>query len=129
MERSDGDSTGLALGAGSGDIEAVYEEYVQKYGKDNADYLMEVMGAWQSHYQRAAFIDMGVGDGSRVEAQARSDAARRGWAFQRVPGDLVLIRRLLFGDWAEDFLVLQPGERLAMTYDDEVIGCALLSSP
>jgi hypothetical protein len=128
MERSDDRSTGVAMGAGAGtDIEAVYQEYVDKYGQENADYLMEVMGAWQQHYKRAAYVDMGVGDGSRVEQQARDDASRRGWLFEKVAGDMVLLRRLLYGDWERDFLLLQPGEQLAMTYDDDVIGCAATS--
>jgi len=38
---------------------------------------------------------------------------------------MVLLRRLLEGDWEKDFLILQPGQKLTMTYDDEVIGCAL----
>jgi len=125
VERSDGSFSTLALGSGSEtDLKAVYAEYVEKYGQDNADYLMEVMGAWQQHYKRAAFIDMGVGDNSAVEAQAQADAARRGWTFERVAGDLVLIRRLLVGDWENDFLVVQPGQRVKMTYDGGVIGCA-----
>lgn len=121
MERDDG--SGASLGASVDASPSVYEEYVEKYGVDNADYLMEVMGAWQAHYQRAAYIDMGVGDGSRVEQQARDDAARRGWIFEKVAGDMILIRRLLFGDWEGDFMVLQPGETLAMTHDADVIGC------
>ena len=84
---------------------------------------MEVMGAWQSHYQRAVFIDMGVGDGAPVEAAAQSEATRRGWVYERVTGDLVLIRRLLAGDWETDFLLLEPGQQITMTYDDAVIGC------
>jgi hypothetical protein len=36
---------------------------------------------------------------------------------------MVLIRRLLMGDWEKDFLVLQPDQQIKMTYDDEVIGC------
>jgi len=99
---------------------------VQKYGKENADYLMEVMGGWQKHYKRAAYIEMGVGDGSGVEAKAREDAARRGWVFDRVAGDLVLIRRLIEGDWENDFLVLKPGEQVKMTYDEQIIGCTLI---
>ena len=71
MERDDGTGGSVGLGSGVGGGQAVYEEYVEKYGKENADYLMEVMGAWQSHYKRAAFIDMGVGDGSKIERMAR----------------------------------------------------------
>ena len=54
-----------------------------------------------------------------------ADAARRSWTFERVAGDLVLIRRLLVGDWENGFLVVQPGQRVKMTYDGGVIGCVL----
>jgi len=128
-ERSDGS---MALGAeADAEVRDVYREYVEKYGQDNADYLMEVMGAWQKHYDRASFIEMGVGDSTRVEARASALAEKRGWAFQRVEGDLVLIRRLLDGDWAasgsgsgDDFLVVPPGQQVRMSYDMDVIGCA-----
>jgi hypothetical protein len=124
MERKDGGSTALSLGSGSDtDINAVYDEYVEKYGVDNADYLMEVMGAWQSHYQRAVFINMGVGDSAAVEAEAQSEATKRSWNFERVTGDLVLVRRLLAGDWETDFLLVEPGQQITMTYDDDVVGC------
>ena len=123
IERREGSGTSLSLGAGMDNTNAqsLYDEYVEKYGKDNADYLMEVMGAWQSHYQRAVYIDMGVGDGAAVEAKSRDEAARRGWAFERLAGNLELIRRLLVGDWERDFLVLKPGEQVVMAYDDEVV--------
>jgi hypothetical protein len=105
--------------------QATYEEYVEKYGEDNAAYLMEAMGAWRSHYDRAAFVEMGVADPravTPVETHARDDADRRGWAFERLAGEVVLVRRLLEGDWDDaDFLVLRPGERLAMSYDEAVI--------
>jgi hypothetical protein len=118
IERGEGTNTTLSIGAGmENNIQGTYEEYVQKYGEDNAAYLMEVMGAWQQHYQRAALIDMGIGDGSAVAAKAQEEATRRGWAFERLAGDLTLIRRLLWGDWDDDFLVLQPGEAIEMSYD------------
>jgi hypothetical protein len=114
--------TGLGIGSGTEDgMKETYAEYVALYGEDNADYLMEALGAWRSHYDRAAYIDMGVGDGSAVESRARDDAERRGWRFERLAGDLVLIRRLLAGDWTDDYLVVQPGERVAMKYDEGII--------
>ena len=125
IERDDGSGASLAMGSGSeADIENVYDEYVRKYGQDNADYLMEVMGAWTTHYQRAVYIDMGVGDGAAVAAQAQAQAARRGWTFETIAGDMVLIRRLLNGDWANDFLVVPPGQQIRMTYDESIIGRA-----
>lgn len=122
-------NSGVSLGTGLEiDLSAVYDEYVEKYGQDNADYLMEVMGTWREHYKRAVYIDNGIGDGSAVEAQARSQAAGRGWQFERMTGDLVLIRRLLAGEWGEDFLVLQPGQESIMTYDEEIIGYRMADS-
>jgi hypothetical protein len=124
IERDDGTGGSIALGSASdAGLDATYEEYVQKYGKDNADYLMEVMGAWQKHYKRAALIDLGVGDATAVAAQAQAEADRRGWIFEKVAGDMILVRRLIEGDWERDFLALQPGESVSMTYDFEVIGC------
>ena len=124
LERDDGAGGALSLGSGSEtDLAAVYDEYVRRFGKDNADYLMEVMGAWQEHYQRAALIDMGVGDIAKAEERAKVDASRRGWTFDRVAGDVILIHRLLAGDWADDFVIVQPGEQIAMTYDGTVMGC------
>ena len=125
LERLDGNRSGPAGAGFASDTEeelaAVRAEYVEKYGEDNADYLMEVMGAWRAHYSRGAFVAMGVGDDDAASAIAREQADRRGWAFERVEGSLVLLRRLIDGDWNDDVLVLQPGERLAMSYDDGVV--------
>jgi hypothetical protein len=128
IERAESGNTALAIGSGAdggAGIQSTYEEYVAKYGADNADYLMEVMGAWQQHYKRAAYLDMGIGDSSPVAAIAQAEATRRGWTFDHVAGDLALIRKLLWGEWkAEDFLVLQPGQQIQMTYEEDIISAS-----
>jgi hypothetical protein len=122
IERGDSEDVPLSIGAHtSADAEELYAEYVEKYGMDNADFLMETMNAWQSHYERAAFIDMNLGADEDVADRAQSDAQRRGWRFSRLAGDLVLIKRLLEGRWDEDFLILEPGQRVEMIGGDEVI--------
>ena len=125
LERNDGYRAGiggLAIGADTdAQVEEVRAGYVAKYGEDNADYLMEVLGGWREHYGRAAFVSMGVGDEVASVTAAREEADRRGWAFEQMEGSMVLLRRLLCGDWGGDMLVLQPGERLAMSYDDSVV--------
>lgn len=125
IERKEASGTFVSLGASvdSTNTQAKYEEYVAKYGVDNAEYLMEVMGAWQSHYNRAAYIDLGVGDGTLLEAQTAREANNRGWKYERLTGNLTLIRRLLSGEWDQDFLVIQPGQEVTMSYDENVIAC------
>lgn len=126
VERKTGTGSALSLGVeGFEDLEKQYAAYVEKYGQDNADYLMEVMGGWQAHYNRAAYIDMGVVDSAEVEQRTREEAARRGWSFEQMAGDMVLIRRLINGDWDDNFLILQPSQSIAMTYDMSVVGCAM----
>jgi hypothetical protein len=126
LERTDEGSPFGGVGAIS-DAEArtIHKEYVAKYGEDNAAYLMEVLGGWSSHYDRAALVDMGEAPpeaAAATEARARDDADRRGWRFERMAGELFLVKRLLDGAWdAADYLVLQPGERLAMSYGEDVI--------
>lgn len=129
IQRRDSSNTSLSLGAGidTKDLDATYEEYVEKYGEDNADYLMEVMGAWKSHYNRAVFIDVGVGDGEPVAEIAAAEADRRGWNFERMAGNVSLIQRLIYGQWDQDFLVIEPGQQIVMSYDEGVIGCRVYS--
>ncbi len=124
LQRNTDPGTALSLGAAElgNDLKSTYQAYVEKYGVDNADYLMTMMGAWQAHYQRAVYIDMGIGDGSEVEAQARRDSEQRGWVFEKLSGDRQLIHQLLWGEWNENFLILNPGERIGVRYDDEVMG-------
>jgi hypothetical protein len=105
----------------SDSVEATYREYVEKYGQENADYLMEALGEWQSHYERGAFLETGLADDEEALTEARTESELRGWRFERVMSDLSLMQRLLNGDWDDDFLVLQPGQTLAMSYDKDVI--------
>jgi len=125
LERNDGYRAGiggLAIGSDTdAQVDAIRAEYVEKYGEDNADYLMEIMGGWRAHYGRAAFVSMSVGDDTASETAAHDEADRRGWAFERMEGSMVLLRRLLYGEWGDDMLTLQPGEKLAMSYDDGVV--------
>ncbi len=100
-----------ALGAsGLEDLDALRAQYVEKYGEDNAEYLLSVMGEWRKHYNRAVFIDTGTVGGEHYEARARQQAQQSGWTFERREGNRRMIEMLLRGDWAEDeFLVVPPG--------------------
>jgi hypothetical protein len=102
-------------------VNATYEGYIEKYGQENADYLMEALGEWQSHYQRGAFLETGLPSDGAAREEARRESETRGWRFEAVLSDLTLIERLMNGEWDADFLVVQPGESLEMSYDDDVV--------
>ncbi|MBK8019941.1 MAG: DUF1638 domain-containing protein [Chloroflexi bacterium] len=116
-------SSGVALGAASIEIgESIYQQYIEKYGQENADYLMQVMGEWGKHYNRAVYIDTGLGDGAAYEQRARDQADQRGWRFDRREGDRRLINMLMDGKWSEeDFLIVPPGHRVVQSVDDKLI--------
>lgn len=120
-----------ALGvAGVEASEALYEDYIARYGKDNADYLIEVMGAWRAHYDRAAFIDMGHPGGEHYEALAQAQAADNGWQFRKLQGDGRLINALLYGEWSdENFLVVLPGHCIHQSTGDGLITARKADSP
>ena len=103
------------------DADRLFHEYVEKYGEDNALFLMKEMSAWQSHYKRAVFIDTGIGPPDGTSSIARQKAHSQGWNYQELKADFVLLERLLEGDWQEDFLVLNPGQKIQMAVTDEVI--------
>ena len=89
-----------------------FKEYVEKYGEENAAFLMEQESQWLSHYNRAAFIDMGLGDVEFYRSFTQHVAREHGWSYEELQGDLRLVDLLFSGNWApEDFLIVHPGQR------------------
>ena len=96
---------------------------IARYGEDNGRYLFEQFNGYQRNYRKLAYIATGLEPDGSFEQQAREEAARRGWQFETIQGDLHLFERLVAGEWDEtDFLVVPPGWRVKATYDDGVIG-------
>jgi hypothetical protein len=125
MDRGN-DLKGWLLGdaARAEDVIATRAEYTERFGKDNADYLMEVLGEWKVRYERGAFIDTGLAPADEAEQDAREQSERRGWRFERTLADLRLVRRLIYAEWDDDFQIVRPGEALEMSYDDDVVRVA-----
>jgi hypothetical protein len=103
-------------------MDMTYEELVAKYGEDNAQYLYETLCNTLRNYKQLTFIEMGIELDDRFERQTREEAEQRGWAFEKVRGDMVLIQQLVNGPWdSSDFLVLQPGQRVMSRTSDAII--------
>ncbi|HEY0281506.1 MAG TPA: DUF1638 domain-containing protein [Rhizomicrobium sp.] len=99
------------------------ERLAERYGDDNADYLLEQFDGFTRHYERLAYIATPAPASARWEDAAKETAAKRNLTFERLKGDLGWLRRLVNGEWnANEFLTLQPGERVVLTFDERLIG-------
>jgi len=110
------------LAPGQERYETTYRDYVEKYGEDNAQYLMEMEQDWFRKYTTAAYVDCGVGNTAQYDAYTRQCADWLKWRFERIEGDAGLIQRLVNGDWdTDDFLVVEPGYMIEASNDESVI--------
>jgi hypothetical protein len=102
--------------------EKLLAKYVEKYGQDNAEFLMESEQHWFSTYNRAAYMHLTIGatEGDIGYTQRCADWLK--WGFDIQQGDPALLIALVRGQWDDErFLVLEPGQTLRMTADDRVV--------
>jgi hypothetical protein len=99
------------------------ERLVERYGEENADYLLEQFDGFTRHYDRLAYIATPAPASVLWEEAAKKIAGKRNWNFERLEGDIGWLRRLLNAEWnEEEFLTLRPGERVVSTFDERLIG-------
>jgi len=97
-------------------------EYAEKFGEDDVEYLLEMDRAGFAHYNRAAYVGLGLGEPRQEADYTRSCAACLGWSFEEIPGDPSLLCALLHGDWDEKrFLIVPPRHVIRLTADDSII--------
>ena len=100
----------------------VLAEYTEKYGEDNAKYLMEMEQSWVSNYKMATYVDWDWPGSQKQKDFTRQCAKEMGWEYDELLGESGLLQRLLDGDWRQDeVLVLEPGEEVAESFDETII--------
>jgi hypothetical protein len=99
-----------------------FQQWVQRYGEEEARYLMEVMDQWTANYTHGVLIDFDFTKMLHLREQVQAICAKRGWEFEEVEGDLRLLKYWVEGEWdPKMFLTLKPGEEAVPSYDDLVI--------
>jgi hypothetical protein len=102
--------------------ENLLKEYKQKYGDDNAQYLMEVEQTWMKEYNWATYIDWGLVDSESFKQYTRTCADFLGWNYDELNGDPSLMQRMVDGQWSDDeFLVVKPGKKIGEDLTNEGI--------
>ncbi len=102
--------------------EKLLEEYKEKYGDDNAQYLMEVEQNWIKEYSWATFIDWGLTDSGEYKNYTKRCAEFLHWDYEELKGSPVLMQKLIDGDWHDsEFLVVKPGQKIGEDLTNEGI--------
>lgn len=80
---------------------------VEKYGQARA---MRMMKLTLKNYRRVAFINTGHNNLEQYRTYARNAAQRFDLTYEEIDGSAALVRKLIFGPWDEDFVVVPPGQ-------------------
>jgi hypothetical protein len=103
-------------------MDRTYQELVEKYGEDNAQYLYAMLCDTLHNYSQFTFIEMGIEPDDRFERQTATEAQEKGWTYEKVRGDMRLFRKLVNGEWdPEEFLIVNPGQRIVAPLDAGIV--------
>jgi len=90
-----------------------YDILVERYGEQTAQ---RIINQTLKNYTRLAFINTGNKGLEHYRQRARNMAKRFGLRYEEMQGSDVLIKKMLFGHWNEEFIVLPP--RKAVSFFD-----------
>ncbi|MDD2362000.1 MAG: DUF1638 domain-containing protein [Oscillospiraceae bacterium] len=95
-----------------------YDEYIELYGEDNAEYLTEQDKLWANNYNTCGYIGSSVYDCRDYHLLAQRIAQENNWEYVELQGDNRLIRSMTDGTWNDkEFLICPPFHRVKATYD------------
>jgi hypothetical protein len=86
-----------------------YQRLVEKFGEAKADRMTRLM---LKNYKRLGFINTGQYEIERYRDYARMTAEQFGLRFEELEGSGALVKKLVFGPWDHEFLVVEPGQTI-----------------
>ena len=99
--------------------DALREEYAEKYGEDNADYLMECNESWMREYNGCCYITCPLEGVPDYEDFAKRAAEEFGWKYSKVDGKMEYLDELVNGPWSDEhFLTCPPGSEIIADYSN-----------
>lgn len=89
-----------------------FEEHkllIEKYGEEKAERMTRLM---LRNYKRLGFINTGQYEIERYREYARTTAERFNLRFEEIEGSPDLVKKMLFGPWDDEFMVVEPGQTI-----------------
>ncbi|MCX7749331.1 MAG: DUF1638 domain-containing protein [Clostridia bacterium] len=112
-----------AVQPGKDRYEGLYKEYLEKYGKENADYLMDVEQSWVKDYSSAVHIYWScLSNNDYYKQYTKGCAEFLNWGYDEIEGCPDLLYRMLNGVFdTHEVLLVPPGKKVTASYNENVI--------
>ena len=88
-----------------------YERTIQRHGKERAERLFKLM---LGNYKRLALINTGQYELENYRDYARRTAEKFGLRYEEIEGSDTLVRKMLYGPWDDEFVVIEAGESFTL---------------
>ena len=86
-----------------------HKKMVKKYGEEKAQRMIQLV---LKNYKRLGFINTGQHDIERYRTYARDTAKEFGLRFEEIKGSSALVKKMIYGPWDGEFLVVSPGQTI-----------------
>jgi hypothetical protein len=84
-----------------------YQRLIEKFGEAKA---ARMIGLMLKNYKRLGFINTGQYEIERYRDYARKTADKFSLRFEEIAGSPALVKKMVFGPWDDEFLVVEPGQ-------------------
>ena len=102
--------------------EEMREDYIRRYGEENAEFLLEQDSLWIGNYNTCGYIGSPIYRNPGHPTLARQVAAINGWKYAEFEGDIRLLRMMTEGTWTdEEFCICPPRHRVEAEYTGKKI--------
>lgn len=121
MERGDSYLREGSVGKMMG-LDKSYEQLEAEYGSENAAFIWETLYPEQ-HSSEMIYINIHGTENSGYLEKFKDLASETNRSVKIISGDMRLLKGLLYGEWnTDEYLIINPGEKIQGVYDyDQVI--------
>jgi len=84
-----------------------HKKLVEKYGQEKAERMTKLL---LKNYKRLAFINTGQYEIEKYRAYSKKTADAFELRFEEIEGSQTLVKKMLYGPWDDEFVVIPPGE-------------------
>ncbi len=86
-----------------------YDRMVQRDGRARAERIIKIMLA---NYKRLALINTGQYELEHYREYSQRMAERFGLRYEEIEGSNALVKKMIYGPWDDEFVVVPPGEAI-----------------